>query len=214
MCKGADSVLLPLLKDRTEQRVRENVTATFGFMEEFASNGLRTLLFVEKQISAADYEDWLQRYNEANLSILDREGELERVSKVIEDGFELVGSTAIEDKLQDGVPEIITMLKSCGIKLWVLTGDKIETAINIGYSCGLLEDAINQYVIDATRTSNIREQINDATEQHRSKPLKRIAVIVGGDALLKIFLNDGLKESFLDLTDKSTVVLACRVSPL
>lgn len=145
---------------------------------------------------------------------MDREGELERISKMMEDGFELVGSTAIEDKLQEGVPETIRMLKSCGIKLWVLTGDKIETAINIGYSCGLLEDAINQYVIDANKSSDIREQINSAIQKQRSMPLKRIAVIVAGDALLKIFLSDGLKEIFLDLTDKSTVVLACRVSPL
>lgn len=63
MCKGADSVLLPLLKDKNEPRVREAVTATFGFMEDFASNGLRTLLYVEKQIAAEDYQEWLQRYN-------------------------------------------------------------------------------------------------------------------------------------------------------
>lgn len=61
----------------------------------------------------------------------------------MEKDFEIVGSTAIEDKLQDGVPETIRMIRNAGIKLWVLTGDKIETAVNIGYSCGLIDDSIN-----------------------------------------------------------------------
>lgn len=82
-------------------------------------------------------------FNQANLSLNDREKEIERVASLIENDFDLVGSTAIEDKLQEGVPETIRMIKQAGIKLWVLTGDKIETAVNIGYSCGLLEDSIN-----------------------------------------------------------------------
>ena len=73
----------------------------------------------------------------------DRDKEMEKVAALIEKDFTLVGSTAIEDKLQDGVPETIKLVKKAGIKLWVLTGDKIETAVNIGYSCGLLEDSIS-----------------------------------------------------------------------
>ena len=68
---------------------------------------------------------------------------MNQVAEEIEQEFELVGSTAIEDKLQDGVPETIKMIRQAGIKLWVLTGDKIETAINIGYACHLLDDSIN-----------------------------------------------------------------------
>lgn len=77
------------------------------------------------------------------MSMTDRDKEMEKVSALIEKDFTLVGSTAIEDKLQDGVPETIKLVKKAGIKLWVLTGDKIETAVNIGYSCGLLEDSIS-----------------------------------------------------------------------
>lgn len=68
----------------------------------------------------------------------DREGQIEDVANEIENTFELIGATAIEDKLQDKVGDTIAFIRSTGIKLWVLTGDKIETAINIGYSCQLL----------------------------------------------------------------------------
>lgn len=111
-------------------------------MDEYAKEGLRTLLFVEKVVSEEEYTEWMLEYNKANLSLIDRDLEVERVCKKIETNFDLVGSTAIEDKLQEGVPETIRHIKKAGIKLWVLTGDKIETAVNIGYSCGLLEDSI------------------------------------------------------------------------
>ena len=93
----------------------------------------------------------------------DRDKEMEKVSAMIERDFTLVGSTAIEDKLQDGVPDTIKMVKEAGIKLWVLTGDKIETAVNIGYSCGLLEDSISQFIIDATKSGDIHKQLEEAT---------------------------------------------------
>jgi P-type E1-E2 ATPase len=59
-------------------------------------------------------------------------------SELIENNFELIGSTAIEDKLQDNVGKTIADIKSAGIQVWVLTGDKVETAMNIGFSCQLL----------------------------------------------------------------------------
>ena len=71
----------------------------------------------------------------------------------------MAGSTAIEDKLQEGVPETIEHIKAAGIKLWVLTGDKIETAINIGYSWRLLDDSINQFIIDASKSLEVYKQI-------------------------------------------------------
>lgn len=71
----------------------------------------------------------------------------------------MVGTTAIEDKLQDEVKETIEFIKSAGIQIWVLTGDKIETAINIGLSCGLLNLEMETFVIDAHRSKAILEQI-------------------------------------------------------
>ena len=99
MCKGADSVLLPLLKDKENPKVKALVQETFHFMDDYAKDGLRTLLFVEKMISEDEYSDWMLEYNKANLSLHNRDEEVELVCKKIETNFELVGSTAIEDKL-------------------------------------------------------------------------------------------------------------------
>ena len=82
------------------------------------------------------------------MSVIDREEKVAEVDGLIENDLELIGSTAIEDKLQDEVPETIEFMKEAGIKLWVLTGDKIETAINIGYSAKLLDDDMTQHIID------------------------------------------------------------------
>ena len=112
-------------------------------MNEYAKDGLRTLLIVEKTMTAAEYARWNAEYVEAMNSMSDREAKVTRCADLLEKDFDLVGSTALEDKLQDGVPEIIQMIMNAHIKLWVLTGDKTETAINIGYSCRLLDDSID-----------------------------------------------------------------------
>ena len=78
-----------------------------------------------------------------------REEKLAEVADKLEQDFELVGATAIEDKLQEDVDKTIFAMKKAGIKVWVLTGDKIETAINIGFSCKLLNDKMELYIIDA-----------------------------------------------------------------
>lgn len=76
-----------------------------------------------------DYEVWARKFQEASVSLDDREAKLEAVYEEIEGGLSLLGATAIEDRLQDGVPEAIADLKLAGIKVWVATGDKVETAI-------------------------------------------------------------------------------------
>ena len=81
-------------------------------------------------------------------SIVGKDEKVEKEQNEIETGMTLVGSTAIEDKLQEEVKETIEAFKETGIKVWVLTGDKVETAINIGYSCGLLNNQMKQYVIN------------------------------------------------------------------
>ena len=85
-----------------------------------------------------------------------REEKVSQVDELIEHDLELIGSTAIEDKLQDEVAETIEFMKDTGIKVWVLTGDKIETAINIGISAKLLDDSMDQYIVDGTDISDIR----------------------------------------------------------
>ena len=77
----------------------------------------------------ADYSDWGKRYHEASLALEDREERVEFVCSDLEQELRLLGATAIEDRLQDGVPETIADLKRAGIRIWVATGDKLETAI-------------------------------------------------------------------------------------
>jgi len=159
MCKGADSVLLPLVRNQSDPKTKQLIDQTVTNMNTFAKEGLRTLLIVEKTMSEVDYRNWNTLFTEAVNSISDRDSKVEKCAKLLEIDFDLVGSTALEDKLQDGVPDTIDMIRKAGIKLWVLTGDKIETAINIGYACKLLDDHINQYIIDAQNSNDVYKQL-------------------------------------------------------
>ena len=183
-------------------------------MNTYAKDGLRTLLIVEKTLSESEYQVWNASYVQALSSIVERDVKVDRCADLLEKDFELIGSTALEDKLQDGVPETIEMIRQAGIKLWVLTGDKIETAINIGYACRLLDDSINQYIIDATSSNDVNKQISIADKKQNSIINKKeMGVIVSGDALLKVFENEIITPKFIDLVEQADVVLACRVSP-
>ena len=106
-----------------------------------------------------DYTSWNELYQAALSSLSARDAKVEHCAKLLENDFDLIGSTGLEDKLQDGVPDTIEMIRKAGINLWVLTGDKIETAVNIGYSCKLLDDGINQYVIDGVRSEDVYKQL-------------------------------------------------------
>lgn len=111
-------------------------------LDRFAAAGLRTLILGKRELSAADAEAWLESFKVAEAAD-DRDAALKRAAAAIEVGVELVGATGIEDKLQDGVPSTIADLATAGIKLWVLTGDKMETAINIGRTCNLLRPGMH-----------------------------------------------------------------------
>ena len=104
----------------------------------FASEGLRTLVLGIRILTEDECESWLKKFELASTTIKDRDKRLKEVALEIETKLHIVGATAIEDKLQDGVPETIAKLADAGIKLWVLTGDKRETAIEIGYSTKVL----------------------------------------------------------------------------
>jgi magnesium-transporting ATPase (P-type) len=125
----------------------DNVDETLKFLEDFAKEGLRTLLLAEKEIDKEVYKKWHSDYKKASAVIEEREAAMDKVAEEIEKEFELVGATAIEDKLQEEVADTISYMKSANIKVWVLTGDKVETAINIGYSCALLKDDMEEFII-------------------------------------------------------------------
>ncbi|XP_052869417.1 phospholipid-transporting ATPase ID [Anopheles cruzii] len=155
-CKGADSVIY----DRLGPNQHDLKARTQEHLNKFAGEGLRTLVLAERRLSKEFYESWLLRQREAALSLDGREDKLGAIYEEIECDMQLVGVTAIEDKLQDGVPQTIANLQLAGIKIWVLTGDKQETAINIGYSCQLLtDDMVDVFVIDGLTKPEVEQQL-------------------------------------------------------
>ena len=127
LCKGADNVIFERLAEGGE----ELKAVTGDQLDLFAREGLRTLTLAHRVIPEVEYNSWVERYRGALASVDDRDGAIERVSDEVEQQMLLLGATAIEDRLQDGVPEAIADLKKAGIKIWVLTGDKLETAIGM-----------------------------------------------------------------------------------
>ncbi|XP_020292997.1 phospholipid-transporting ATPase ID isoform X3 [Pseudomyrmex gracilis] len=155
-CKGADNVIYERLKKDSE----EIMTKTLDHLNKFAGEGLRTLCLSVRDLDESFFNNWKQRHQEAALSHENRDDKLDAIYEEIEKDMSLLGATAIEDKLQDGVPQTIANLGLAGIKLWVLTGDKQETAINIGYSCQLLTDDLTDvFVVDATTYDGVEAQL-------------------------------------------------------
>ncbi|NXP21627.1 AT8B1 ATPase, partial [Scytalopus superciliaris] len=134
-CKGADTVIYERLHPRNPKR-----EATEEALDVFASETLRTLCLCYRDISQDEFDVWNKKFVEASLATSNRDEALDKVYEEIEKNLILLGATAIEDKLQDGVPETISRLSKADIKIWVLTGDKKETAENIGFSCELLTE--------------------------------------------------------------------------
>ncbi|NWY43364.1 AT8B3 ATPase, partial [Sylvia atricapilla] len=133
--KGADTVILERLRRRGPKE-----SLTERALDRFAEETLRTLCVASREVSEAEFRAWSRRHHEAAVLLQDRAQELDRLYEEMEQNLQLLGATAIEDKLQEGVPETIQLLKLGNIKVWVLTGDKQETAMNIGYACKLLTD--------------------------------------------------------------------------
>ncbi|PAV85771.1 hypothetical protein WR25_25080 isoform B [Diploscapter pachys] len=143
-CKGADTMVMQRLNPSTSRLL---IDATNTHLADFANIGLRTLCLAYRDIDQPFFEQWIKKQHEAAVSLDDREKKLDQVYEEMEKDMILLGATAIEDKLQEGVPDTIAHLAEANIKIWVLTGDKTETAINIAYSCRLLTDEMKEIVV-------------------------------------------------------------------
>lgn len=134
----------------------------------------------------------------------------------IEQDLTFVGASAIEDKLQDDVGDTIDQMKKAGIKVWVLTGDKIETAKTIGFSCNLLQDHMRIMDVDKVDEPGIIEQMKSAEKvisESKTPGAGKLALVVSGDSLVHIFYSEGLRVMFMELCAPCEAVLCCRVSP-
>jgi phospholipid-transporting ATPase len=115
-----------------------------------------------RELSQPEFEEWQLAYENASTSVLGRGNLLRSVAANIENNIRILGATGIEDKLQDGVPETIESLRQADIKVWILTGDKQETAISIGYSCKLLTNDMTQIVINNNSKESCKRSLEEA----------------------------------------------------
>ncbi|KAI7460085.1 phospholipid-translocating P-type ATPase [Hortaea werneckii] len=226
LCKGADSIIYSRLKKGEQPELRKQ---TAEHLEMFAREGLRTLCIAMRELDEEEYKRWNAEHDIAAAAVQDREDKLDAISDQVERELTLLGGTAIEDRLQDGVPDAIQLLAQAGIKLWVLTGDKVETAINIGFSCNLLDNDMDLIVmkvdddnLDACEAeldkqlavfgkSGSDEELKAARKNHEP-PAPTHALVIDGDTL-KLALDERLKQKFLLLCKECRSVLCCRVSP-
>ncbi|CAE6467959.1 unnamed protein product [Rhizoctonia solani] len=211
-CKGADTVILERLSKNqpyTEQ--------TLVHLEDYATEGLRTLCLAMREIPEAEYQQWSVLYDQAAATINGRGEALDKAAEIIEKEMFLLGATAIEDKLQEGVPEAIHTLQMAGIKVWVLTGDRQETAINIGMSCRLISESMNLVIINEENAHDTQEfitkRLNAIKNQRKSGELEDLALIIDGKSLTWA-LEKEISKTFLELAILCKAVVCCRVSPL
>jgi len=214
-CKGADTMIIERLGLSPEQRRFQ--ADTVAHLEQFAQEGLRTLCLGVREIEAHEYAEWAAKYHAAATNLEDKQGEIDKVAELVERDLTLIGATAIEDKLQDGVPETIAQLLEAGIHVWVLTGDKQETAINIGHSCKLLKENMPILIINSDTLDETREEIRQHLDSLRQDDAvgrdNEVAVVVDGRTLT-FALDHSLRRDFLDLCASCQSVICCRVSPI
>jgi len=222
-CKGADSIIF----DRLAKNGRMYEVDTTRHLNDYGEAGLRTLALSYRVLEESEYSSWNAEFVKAKTSIgPDRELQLERVSDLIERELILVGATAVEDKLQKGVPQCIDRLAQAGLKIWVLTGDKMETAINIGYACSLLRQGMKQICLSIPTGDQVAQDAKKAAKESllsqiangsqmvklEKDPDAAFALVIDGKALA-FALEDDMKHMFLNLAIECASVICCRVSP-
>ncbi|TKY68489.1 Phospholipid-transporting ATPase 1 [Spatholobus suberectus] len=204
--------------------------ATETHLHSYSSVGLRTLVIGMRDLNASEFEQWHSAFEAASTALIGRGAMLRKVAINVENNLCILGATAIEDKLQQGVPESIESLRTAGIKVWVLTGDKQETAISIGYSSKLLTSNMTQIIINTNNIESCRRRLRDAHVMSREQMAvpgvthnsegsldavtTPLALIIDGSSLVFILDNNELEEKLFQLASRCSVVLCCRVAPL
>uniref|UniRef100_A0A8C8S012 Phospholipid-transporting ATPase n=1 Tax=Pelusios castaneus TaxID=367368 RepID=A0A8C8S012_9SAUR len=242
--KGADSVIMDLLlpcssDDPRGKHQKKIQSKTQNYLNLYAIDGLRTLCIAKRVLSKEEYACWLKSHLEAESSIENREELLFQSALRIETNLHLLGATGIEDRLQDGVPETIANLRKAGLQIWVLTGDKQETAINIAYACKLLDhdeeiitlnaesletsaallDQCLQYIETKFSNSTIDKSVGTMTvgfgplSPPSSSLHSTLGLVIDGKTLAYA-LDKTLEDKFLSLARRCRSVLCCRSTPL
>jgi phospholipid-translocating P-type ATPase (flippase) len=220
--KGADNVMFERI------RAGENIAEVEEVVKAYGREGLRTLIIAKRKISNEEYERWKIQFQAASTALSGRDELLAQAAEDIEYDLKVLGATAIEDKLQIGVPDAIATLALARIRIWVLTGDKQETAENIGFACNLLRDEMERVYLVTDSAQELQAIIQEATLSRfqffeKDDPCEQLALIVDGKALLCIMAavenpnatpqEIELMTKFLSFAKMCKAVIACRVSP-
>ena len=199
-----------------DETVAVNDIATFErcfqHTDDFATEGLRTLLYGYRYISEQEYSEWKKLFATASTDLENRQEKLEAAGELIETDLELLGVTAIEDKLQDGVPDAIDRFRRAGIKVWMLTGDKRETAINIGYSCRLIKGCSTVVILDH-ELGDLHSCMSDAIAGITNAGVAHSVLIIDGQTLTIIQADSHLGALFTKIAIAAESVICCRASP-
>uniref|UniRef100_A0A3Q2DAD7 Phospholipid-transporting ATPase n=1 Tax=Cyprinodon variegatus TaxID=28743 RepID=A0A3Q2DAD7_CYPVA len=206
--KGADYAIMELLGTPYKSIAAD----TQHHLDCYAKEGLRTLCITKKVVSENEYQRWLGERKRARAAIESREELIMQTSVQLETNLTLLGATGIEDRLQENVPDSIMALREAGIHVWVLTGDKPETAVNIGYACRLLEEE------DLLACTSILDCTLEEVRRYGEDPRNvdtapNTSLVIDGNTLAMAMSPD-LQGRFVDLAKRCRSVLCCRVTPL
>ncbi|XP_026136349.1 phospholipid-transporting ATPase IG isoform X2 [Carassius auratus] len=233
-CKGADSSIFPRVKPEEVDRIRMHV-------ERNATEGYRTLCVAFKQLSAEEYAMADKGLSDARLALQDREEKLIAVYNQVETGMSLIGATAVEDRLQEEAAETMEALQGAGMKVWVLTGDKMETAKSTCYACRLFQRGTELLELTVRTLEDERlkrqEKLYELLQEYHRKAVQDAPPVKAGvtrswsanqdygfiidGATLSLLMNPPLeadasqyKSLFLQICQNCTAVLCCRMAPL
>ncbi|XP_050444452.1 phospholipid-transporting ATPase IA-like isoform X2 [Adelges cooleyi] len=211
-CKGADTAIFQRLS-KTGKKYAKQTTV---HLNTFANEGLRTLCYAYVDVSESFYASWKSNYLKASTVLQNRDAAKDRVAGEIEKDMILTGATAIEDKLQNNVPETIRALLNANINIWMLTGDKQETAVNIGTSTNLIKKGTPLIIINEPEYTDCKKTIYKHIRQlgrDMENPSNSRTLVIDGQSL-KHALSYDIKKDFLELCISFKTLICCRLTPL
>ncbi|KAJ8309893.1 hypothetical protein KUTeg_011758 [Tegillarca granosa] len=207
LCKGAESAVL--------NRAHSGDThSTLQHVDEYALLGLRTLVISSRRFTEQEYQKINNQLKEARIAMENREQKLADAFDEIEQNLNILGATAVEDKLQEDVPKTISSLQRAGIMVWVLTGDKEETAINISHSAGHFKRGMVELKLTKITDTNVcAEQITQHIKTiMTAASAQQFALVIDGMTLALAIPEH--QKLLRDLCQLCVSVLCCRMSPL
>lgn len=203
--KGADNVMGPLCSRALDGSFVKSLS-------QYSKLGLRTLVIASKRVERKFITSWLERWKEAGASGEVREAKMADVAMEVEHSLDPLGITAIEDRLQDGVPAAIVSIKAAGIRFWVLTGDKTETAVEIVRACNLFDDSMRlAYMVNCSSEKHALQLLEDAEKELDT--VDNGGLVIDGTFVQHVISAPQNRKFLYNLAIGTRACVCCRLSP-